>query len=60
MKKVEEDFPIDPYPTVTVENDGITTEDIQTAVRKLKTRKSPGINNITNELIKYNMEVSKL
>lgn len=40
MKKVEEDFPIDPYPTVTVENDGITTEDIQTAVRKLKTRKS--------------------
>lgn len=60
MKKVEEDFPIDPYPTVTVENDEITTEDIQTAVRKLKTRKSPGINNITNELIKYNMEVSKL
>lgn len=33
--------------------DRITAEEVQTAIGKLKNRKSPGIDNITNEMIRY-------
>lgn len=47
------------------EGDAITMEEVQTAVQQLKNRKSPGTDNITNEMIKYggreiHQEITKL
>lgn len=49
----KEGSPTESSPAKDVENDKITLEDIKIAIRQLKTRKSPDIDKITNELIKY-------